>query len=124
MELTAITSHGWYPSEFQYKGHTFKSIEQAYQCEKATRANDANWDKDKKDVMKELVRIKFSDNPELLKELIDTKDLILVEAGIDPFYGVGLSITNGDILDPTKWKGQNQLGQILCGIRAALKDKQ
>ena len=30
----------WYPSEFQYKGHTFKSIEQAYQWEKATRAND------------------------------------------------------------------------------------
>ena len=142
----------WYPSEFQCKGHTFKSIEQAYQWEKATRANDvrvakkllyttnprvakslgrgvkgltaANWDKDKKDVMKELVRIKFSDNPELLKELIDTKDLILVEAGIDPLYGVGLSITNGDILDPTKWKGQNQLSQILCGIRAELKDKQ
>ena len=142
----------WYPSEFQYKGHTFKSIEQAYQWEKATRANDVrvakkllyttnprvakslgrsikgltavNWDEDKKNVMKELVRIKFSDNPELLKELIDTKDLILVEAGIDPFYGVGLSITNGDILDPTKWKGQNQLGQILCGIRAELKDKQ
>ena len=67
------------------------------------------------------MRIKFSDNPELLKELIDTKDLILVEAGIDLFYGVGLSITNGDILDPTMWKGQNQLGQILCGIRAALK---
>ena len=71
----------WYPSEFQYKGHTFKSIEQAYQWEKATQANDvrvakkvlyttnprvakfcrgvkgltaANWDKDKKDVMKEL----------------------------------------------------------------------
>ena len=116
----------WYPSEFQYKGHTFKNIEQAYQWEKATRANDVrvakkllyttnprvakslgrsikgltavNWDKDKRNVMKELVRIKFSDNPELLKELIDTKDLILVEAGIDPFYGVGLSITNDDIL--------------------------
>ena len=27
-----------------------------------------------------------------LKELIDTKDPILVEAGIDPFYGVGLRI--------------------------------
>ena len=84
----------WYPSEFQYKGHTFKSIDQVYQWEKATRANDArvakkllyttnprvakslgrsikglsavNWVKDKNNVMKELVRIKFSDNPELL----------------------------------------------------------
>ena len=96
----------WYPSEFQYKVHTFKSIDQVYQCEKATRANDArvaktllyttnprvakslgrsikelsvvNWVKDKNNVMKELVRIKFSDNPELLKELIDTKDPIIV----------------------------------------------
>ena len=61
--------------------------------------------------MKELVRIKFSDNTQLLKELIDTKDPILVEAGIDLFYGVALSITNGDIFDPTKWKGQNQLAR-------------
>ena len=74
--------------------------------------------------MKELVRIKFSDNLNLSKELIDTKDLILVEAGIDPFYGVGLSVTNSNIFDPTKWKGQNQLGQILCGIRAELKGNQ
>ena len=70
------------------------------------------------------MRIKFSDNTELSRELIDTKDRILVEAGIDPFYGVGLSITNGDIIDPTKWKGQNQLGQLLCGIRAELKGNQ
>ena len=119
--------------------------EQAYQWEKATQANDvrvakkllyttsprvakslgrsvkglaaSKWDENKKNVMRELVKIKFSENPDLSKELLNSKDLTLVEAGMDWFYGVGLSITNADIFNPTKWKGRNHLGDILCKRR-------
>ena len=142
----------WYLSELRYKGHTFHSVEQAYQWEKATQANDvrvakkllyttsprvakslgrsvkglaaSKWDENKKNVMRELVKIKFSENLDLSKELLNSKDLTLVEAGMDLFYGVGLSITNADIFDSTKWKGRNHLGDILCSVRKDLKDKQ
>ena len=127
-------------------------MEQTYQWKKATQANDVRvakkllyttsprvakslgrsvkglaagkWDENKKNVMRELVKIKFSENLDLSKKLLNSKDLTLVEAGMNLFYGVELSITNAGIFDSTKWKGQNHLGDILCSVRKDLKDKQ
>ena len=79
------------------------------------------WDADKKDIMRELVSIKFTDNADLKKELLDSNDLKFAEAGLDPFYGIGLAISSNDIFDPAKWKGQNHLGTILENVRASLK---
>ena len=72
--------------------------------------------------MQELVSIKFTDNADLKKELLDSNDLKFAEAGLDPFYGIGLSMSSSDIFDPAKWKGQNHLGSILESVRASLKD--
>ena len=54
--------------------------------------------------------------------VINSKDLKLVEAGLDPFYGIGLTMSSSDIFDPTKWKGKSHLGDILVAIRASLID--
>ena len=140
----------WYPSKLCYRGHSFGSVEQAYQWAKATHAKDTRvarkllhttnprvaknlgrsvkglsattWDAEKKDIMQELVSIKFTDNADLKKELLDSNDLKFAEAGLDPFYGIGLSMSSSDIFDPAKWKGQNHLGSILESVRASLKD--
>ena len=105
----------WYPSKLCYKEHRFGSVEQAYQWAKATHAKDTRvarklldttnprvaknlgrsvkgltattWDAEKKNIMKELVSIKFTDNADLKKELLDSNDLKLAEAGLDLFYG-------------------------------------
>ena len=139
----------WYPSKLCYKGNTFQNVEQAYQWAKAMHAKDTRvarkllyttnprvaknlgrsvkgltattWDADKKDIMRELVSIKFTDNADLKKELLDSNDLKFAEAGLDPFYGIGLAISSNDIFDPAKWKGQNHLGMILENVRASLK---
>ena len=78
------------------------------------------WNNAKRDIMRELVKTKFCDNAELKKELLNSKDLKLVEAGLDPFYGIGLTMSSSDIFDPTKWKGKNHLGDILSAVRSSL----
>ena len=44
------------------------------------------WDDEKKDILKELVSIKLTDSPHL-----KSNDLKLADAGLDPFYGIGLT---------------------------------
>ena len=139
----------WYSCEVNYKGHTFNSVEQGYQWSKATFANDvtaarnllyttdpreakdlgmnvqglqyADWNSEKDTIMRELVKIKFTDNIDLKNKLLGTGDLKLAEAGLDTHFAIGLSLPSVDIFDSDKWKGQNLLGKILCEVRAQLK---
>ena len=132
-----------------YKGHTFNSVEQGYQWSKAIFANDvtaarnllyttdpreakdlgmnvqglqyADWNSEKDTIMRELVKIKFTDNIDLKNELLGTGDLKLAEAGLDTHFAIGLSLPSVDIFDSDKWKGQNLLGKILCEVCAQLK---
>ena len=64
---------------------------------------------------------KFSQNPQIKKLLLDTREAILVEASpMDRIWGVGLSSTNPDIKDPNKWRGRNLLGKALMEVRQDL----
>ena len=62
--------------------------------------------------MEEVVRAKFSQNPELLQRLIDTGDMELVEGNRwhDAYWGVDLATG----------EGENHLGLILMKIRSEL----
>ena len=70
-----------------------------------------DWAKHSVNYMVKAVREKFTQDDQLNKLLLSTKDTVLVEAAgkRDSFYGAG-----GD------WKGTNHLGQILTHIRAEL----
>ena len=100
----------WYSCKIRHEGHTFKSVEQAYQYCKAkyvddgdsaakllytvdlgaakkigsavARINGTNWDKDKYQIMKGLVYKKFTENNDLKTELLGTGEKIMVESGI------------------------------------------
>ncbi len=65
---------------------------------------------------------KFQQNPEMLKELLNTGEKIIVEASpMDKIWGVGLSAKNAKILNPSNWKGKNLLGKAIMEARTRLK---
>lgn len=119
---------------FEWDGRTYRNSEAAFQSAKsqdpeerdqfstyagvvAKRAGKrvnlrSDWESVKVGIMREIVRAKFSQNPDLLKKLLDTGDAELVEGNSwhDTFWGV----------DQTTGEGENHLGKILMEIRAEL----
>lgn len=71
-----------------------------------------DWEDVKENVMLEVCRAKFTQNPELGQKLLDTGDAILIEGNDwgDKTWGM----VNG--------VGQNKLGKILMKIREELKN--
>ena len=120
----------FYPAKVIYDGIEYPTSEHAYQAAKTldqptriqiaalTKPGEAkhagkkvnlrdDWDDVKISVMEEIVRDKFTRNPDLRQKLLDTGDQVLVEGNtwFDTFWGV----CNG--------KGRNELGKILMRLR-------
>ena len=117
-----------------YDGITYKNVEAAFHAQKVfdrekkkefSNLNPSeakrlgrrvklrsDWESVKVDIMTDLVRIKFLQNPNLKKKLLATGDEILIEGNWwnDQFWGV------------CKGEGQNYLGRILMMIRKELRD--
>lgn len=61
---------------------------------------------------------KFSQNAELGKFLLSTRDKVIVEASpFDSIWGIG---TDKHLVDPKEWKGTNLLGFALMEVREEL----
>ena len=60
----------------------------------------------------------------LLKDLLlSTGDKIIVEVSpYDKIWGIGLHWEDDDVLDESKWKGQNLLGKALMEVRKQLSN--
>ena len=73
-----------------------------------------NWDSIKFDIMKDIVRAKFVQNPDLATLLLDTGDAILEEGNTwhDRIWG---------ICPPRSGHGTNWLGVILMEVREELR---
>tara|TARA_B100000900_G_C20484442_1_gene676847 strand:- start:800 stop:973 length:174 start_codon:yes stop_codon:yes gene_type:complete len=48
--------------------------------------------------------------------LVSTGDKLLAEASVDLVWGTG--VVGDDVTDPNKWRGRNEMGDILMRIRA------
>ena len=80
------------------------------------------WDSCKFQVMLHVNQLKYHQNNELAKTLLDTGDLILVEASpYDTIWGIGMHEDDTGIDDESNWKGQNLLGKVLMNVRNTLK---
>jgi ribA/ribD-fused uncharacterized protein len=141
----------WHPAEFKAEGKTFRSSEQYYMYKKAMvfrdeetakkilEAYDAkraqelgrkvkNFDKNKWDSSSDIHMfianiLKFSQNREMAKVLLNTQDNILVYANpADRLWGAGIDMMDGRISEPFEWPGQNKLGFILTEVRDDLKE--
>lgn len=70
-------------------------------------------------ILKQALSLKFSQNEDLKKKLLETGDAILAEANMfDKKYGVGLSGNDPKINDPACWKGYNMMGNMLMEVRS------
>ena len=125
----------FYEVPVTYKGLTYPSTEAAFHAQKTgnffqrlkcTRLDPLqskrygrtfrlrkNWDEIKCGIMHDIVKAKFTQNPDLGQKLIDTGDAYLVEGNTwkDTYWGV----YNGH--------GENNLGRILMQVRQELKEE-
>ena len=84
--------------------------------------NDNIWNQNKDRIMYEAVFGKFQQNSLLKDRLLNTGNKTLVECNPnDPYWGIGLHLQHKDIWEPSKWKWENKLGQILGIVRDELK---
>ena len=68
--------------------------------------------------MEKAVHAKFTQHPELRKQLLDTGDKPIGEASPrDTYWGIGTSVESEKSKHPTKWRGQNRMGRLLMKIR-------
>lgn len=76
------------------------------------------WDSICQNVVKRGVRAKFSQNADLLKELLSTGSTLLAECSAsDKIWGVGINLHDKSWNEVKNWNGKNYLGIILMELR-------
>jgi ribA/ribD-fused uncharacterized protein len=124
----------FYPAKVVFEGELYPAVEHAYVAAKTldkemrrqiaaiVKASDVkrfgrkielrpDWDDVKLSIMEELVRQKFTNNPELKQKLLATDDWTIEEGNYwnDTFWGV------------CRGRGQNHLGKIITKVRNELR---
>ena len=77
------------------------------------------WEQVRFDIVVKANLAKFQQNPDMLEALLETETRTLVEASPrDTIWGIGLSASDADAYEPSRWKGLNLLGKALMEVRA------
>lgn len=80
--------------------------------------SDGLWEAKREDIVTRGNYLKFSQNPELKKKLLETQGKHLVEASPrDRIWGIGLGKGNQHVQNPVMWRGLNLLGKCLDRAR-------
>jgi ribA/ribD-fused uncharacterized protein len=83
------------------------------------------WEAVCRDIVYEGNYAKFTQNAVMKSELLRTGDRELVEASpYDTIWGIGMHETDPNILDKSKWKGTNWLGEAIMKVRETIKKEQ
>lgn len=139
----------WYKSNFIYKGVFFTSAEQYMMASKAKLFGDyeiarkimatndvreikrlgrqvrnfdeTSWANSREFIMVDGLTAKFSQDLSLATKLLSTGNCILAECAVrDKIWGIGLSMTDENRFDTSKWRGMNLLGKCLMTVRGNL----
>lgn len=132
----------FYNSDVTYNGITYRNNEAAFQAQKTVDENlrilfscynpseakaagrratlRSDWEVVKEQIMYEICKAKFEQNPDLKKKLLDTGDELLEEGNTwhDNEWGVCGCIECQDI------RGRNKLGKILMRVRTELRNNE
>jgi ribA/ribD-fused uncharacterized protein len=140
-----------YPCMFTINGITFTSTKQYFHYMKAFMFNDRqamnailcaqdplkqkrigrgikNFDEIKwlsfaYDVLKRGHLAKFMDNKELKKKLLSIPNARFVDASTDDrIWGIGLNADHPDVSKPSKWPGNNLMGNVITEVRDIIKE--
>lgn len=140
----------WYPSTFLMDGNRFVTCEQYMMYKKAMLFGDEEialkilstdmpneqkalgklvkgfdrtiWDQHCFSIVYQGNLGKFTQNPELLNELLATGDRVIVEASpYDFIWGIKMGEENKHIDSPSEWRGLNLLGFAIMTVRNQLK---
>lgn len=85
--------------------------------------NKRQWLAVARDVVRKGNLAKFSQNPHLLRALLETTGTVLVEASpYDRVWGIGLCETDSRARNRSTWLGTNWLGETLTLVRDNLMD--
>ena len=80
--------------------------------------NQVEWDKSKYEIMQQGINAKFTQYPELRKQLQETGDRKIGYADArNVYWGIGSSESVEKSKHPEKWRGKNMIGHILMEIR-------
>jgi len=140
-----------YPCMFTINGITFTSTKQYFHYMKAFMFNDRqamndilctqdplkqkrigrgikNFDEIKwlsfaYDVLKRGHLAKFMDNKELKRKLLSIPNARFVDASTDDrIWGIGLNADHPDVSKPSKWPGNNLMGNVITEVRDIIKE--
>jgi len=140
----------WYEQSFEQEGIVYPTAEHWMMAEKARLFNDnevltkiiespsapevkkfgrqiksfekSTWDEHKFEIVKKGNLLKFEQNKDLKTFLLNTNDRIIVEASpYDNIWGIGMSVNDENVNNPSNWKGENLLGYALMEVRDILK---
>ncbi|ENI8645403.1 NADAR family protein [Listeria monocytogenes] len=141
----------WWICSFKVDGVEYNCAEQFMMAEKAKLFNDMEmrekilaakhpkqakdfgrlisgfqediWLKNRFNIVMRANLAKFSQNEELKKFLMQTKNRILVEASpVDKIWGIRMAADNKNVENPLYWKGLNLLGFALMAVRDELEN--
>jgi hypothetical protein len=140
----------WFRSPFVLDGVRYSHAEQAMMAAKARMFNDAEvlakilaaskpseqkalgrqvrgyvdevWKKAARDIVTRVNVAKFSQDPELKQQLLETGDRIIVEASPeDALWGIGIAVDDPRASQPDQWPGKNWLGEALMRAREEIR---
>jgi ribA/ribD-fused uncharacterized protein len=139
----------WLPSKFVIDGVEYNCCEQYMMAQKAIMFDDgvslkeimdADHPRDQKKLGRKVKNFspekwnhyaqqivydgnmaKFTQNPDLLKDLFATKGTTLVEASpYDKIWGIGMGANDPDAQNRDTWNGTNWLGEAITKVRETL----
>jgi ribA/ribD-fused uncharacterized protein len=89
---------------------------------KIEKFDEEVWNAQRDTVMRSILRAKFSQNPAIRKQLLDSGNGMIANA--DPrenYWGIGTSAGTSIAKNPAKWKGKNMMGKLLMELRSELR---
>lgn len=85
---------------------------------KISNFDSAVWDEHKFNIVVQGSRLKFGQNPQLMKRLLETGNKVIAEASpYDKIWGIGLRPEHAAKVPEDKWPGINLLGKALMVVR-------
>jgi hypothetical protein len=82
------------------------------------------WEAKKDQIMRDAIRAKFTQHPDLRSKLLDTgKRPIGFADARDIYLGIGTSMDTDKAKSASKWRGLNKLGKMMEELRSRLTEE-